>query len=225
MSNTEKWRSRYDERAEKYGNSAKANDYHDYRQFKILQSIAGSILKGAENQKILDIGCGNGSMSEPIAKKNTVYGLDFSSGMLKVAQKKNIIPLSSNALHLPLADKSIDATFCFGLLQLLGDPNDVTQCMCELQRVTKPSGILILSTINGDSLLQRIACNIFKIEGKYYEKKYRAEEIYQFLEESSFTVEETYLLYPLLPFYSKNLSLGVFSRLFSSTLIIKAHKK
>ena len=164
-------------------------------------------------------------MSEPIAKKNTVYGLDFSSGMLKVAQKKNIIPLSSNALHLPLADKSIDATFCFGLLQLLGDPNDVTQCMCELQRVTKPSGILILSTINGDSLLQRIACNIFKIEGKYYEKKYRAEEIYQFLEESNFTVEETYLLYSPLPFYSKNLSLGVFSRLFSSTLIIKAHKK
>lgn len=225
MSFSNKWRSHYDQRAEKYGASAEANDYRDLRQFKILQKITGKIFRQHNNKHILDVGCGNGSISKLIAKENIVYGLDLSLKMLKVAQDKNLIPLSSNALHLPVGDKTVDSTICFGLLQLFEKSDDVAQCMRELQRVTKLEGMLILSTIIGESLLQRLLCSIFNIKGNHYVETYSSRKIIQLLEESGFIIEEMYLLYPPLPFYSKNRNPGIFNRLFASTLVIKALRK
>jgi ubiquinone/menaquinone biosynthesis C-methylase UbiE len=226
MSFSNKWRSHYNQRAEKYGASAKANDYRDLRQFKILQKITGKIFWQHKNQHILDVGCGNGSISKLIAKENIVYGLDLSLEMLKVAQDRNLIPLSSNALHLPVCDKTVDSTICFGLLQLFEKLDDVAQCMRELHRVTKHEGMLILSTINGESLLQRLLCSIFNIKGNHYVDTYSSRKISQLLEKSGFIIEEMYLLYAPLPFfYSKNRNPGIFNRLFASTMVIKALRK
>lgn len=168
------------------------------------------------------MGCGNGGMSELIPNTNTVYDLDLSLKILQVERNKKRILVNSDALHLPFAKNTIDAVINFGFLQLL-KIEDALQCMCEFGRVVKEGGTLILSTINGESLLHRLLSRHHV--GKYFERKYCIDEINQFLAKSGFVVEEMYLLYPPLPLFSKGLNFRVFRRLAASTFVIKARKK
>ena len=59
-----KWRYRYDRFAKKFGDMPEANDCRDLREYKILQGIVGSIFREVVDKRILDIGCGNGGISE-----------------------------------------------------------------------------------------------------------------------------------------------------------------
>jgi len=221
MSSSLKWRSRFDHLAEKFGALPESSDCRDKRQYRILQKIPGSIFREDVGKRILDVGCGNGGMSESVPTTNMVYCLDLSFKILQVARDKKRIAVNSDALHLPIGDSSIDAVISFGFLQLLNS-EDGLQCISEFNRVTKKGGVLVLSTMNGESLLHRLHRNHV---GKYFEKRYCFAEINQLLLTSGFVVEEMYYFYPPLSLFSKGLNFGNFRRLFASTFVFKARKK
>jgi demethylmenaquinone methyltransferase/2-methoxy-6-polyprenyl-1,4-benzoquinol methylase len=104
---------------------------------------------------VLDLCCGTGDMTlaldrhRPGANAAPILALDFSPNMLALALPKfanrNIIPIEADALHLPLADASIDlVTSAFGFRNLADYPAG----LAELHRVLRPGGQLAILECN-----------------------------------------------------------------------------
>jgi demethylmenaquinone methyltransferase / 2-methoxy-6-polyprenyl-1,4-benzoquinol methylase len=118
---------------------------------------------------ILDLCCGTGDMTLALDKHrpqlttdnrqlttvSPILALDFSRNMLSLAIPKfanrNIVTMEADALHLPLADVSVDlVTSAFGFRNLTSYPDALT----ELHRVLRPGGeIAILECNQPDGLI------------------------------------------------------------------------
>ena len=99
---------------------------------------------------LLDLGCGDGCLTVPIARNGThVIAGDISNAMLRLLQDKaehngvsldSVILCRMNALEIPLADHSVDCVIANSVLHLISTPETVIK---EIYRVLKPGGICI----------------------------------------------------------------------------------
>ncbi|MBV1908296.1 MAG: malonyl-ACP O-methyltransferase BioC [Kangiellaceae bacterium] len=117
---------------------------------------------------ILDAGCGTGYctriLNKQFPKANTV-GVDLAPGMITQAElnekKKGLLSKLSfsskikyqvaDVEKLPFADNSFELVFSSLTLQWLIESKNVYQ---ELNRVLKPGGLLIFSTLGPDTLIE-----------------------------------------------------------------------
>ncbi|MGH7912083.1 MAG: ubiquinone/menaquinone biosynthesis methyltransferase [Candidatus Dormibacteraceae bacterium] len=94
--------------------------------------------------RVLDVACGSGRLARALGRQapaGGVVGLDFSAGMLQVAQRASPGPhyARGDGLALPFADRTFDgATNAFGLRNLA----DPLQGLAEMRRVVRPGGRL-----------------------------------------------------------------------------------
>jgi ubiquinone/menaquinone biosynthesis C-methylase UbiE len=113
---------------------------------------------------VLEIGCGTGEslsvLGACVGSTGEVFGLDLSAGMLGVAKGKlrksglsNVICLQGDGLHLPFADKSLNAIFMSFTLELLPE-TEISFALHECKRVLRDNG-----RIGVVSLLQKEAPN------------------------------------------------------------------
>lgn len=118
--------------------------FHRYwKRFVVRQAAL------AYNGICLDLCCGTGDIAQRLKEcvpEGHVYALDFSRGMLRVAQKrksslpKNIVFLQGDALALPFPDEYFDAvTVGYGLRNV----KDLDQGIREILRVLKSGGVLV----------------------------------------------------------------------------------
>jgi demethylmenaquinone methyltransferase / 2-methoxy-6-polyprenyl-1,4-benzoquinol methylase len=92
----------------------------------------------------LDICCGTGDITQRLSRavenSGNITGLDFSTGMLKVAQSRSAAEslfIQGDAMVLPIKSNSQDAiTVGFGLRNLI----NIEACLTEVYRVLKPGG-------------------------------------------------------------------------------------
>jgi ubiquinone/menaquinone biosynthesis C-methylase UbiE len=106
-------------------------------------------------ERVLDIGCGTGRFTVPLAELGTdVSALDISTGMLEVLRGKlDAKGLSADLrqgdmAHMPFPDNSFDAVTSF--LALMHIPlADRPAVFREVSRVLKPGGRMILGVKNG----------------------------------------------------------------------------
>ncbi len=97
--------------------------------------------------KVLDLGCGTGMLLNELARRSGfVVGIDSSPEMLELARKRrgNAALVLADADHLPFADRSFDAVVSVTLLQNMPSPAATVR---EIARVTKPEGIVIMTTL------------------------------------------------------------------------------
>jgi len=116
---------------------------------------------------VLDLCCGTGDMTLALYRHRPKLGVpilaaDFSHNMLSLALPKfagrNIVPLEADALHLPLADSSVDlVTFAFGFRNLSSYPAGLR----ELHRVLRPSGQIAILECNQPSALVGKLYNLY----------------------------------------------------------------
>ncbi len=103
-----------------------------------------------ENEKILDLGCGNGRFSELVSDSSYI-GADISKGELKIAKDrypyKSFI-LIENQLSFPFLDDSFDKVFCLSVLHHIPSLKFRQDFIKEIKRILKPGGTLILTVWN-----------------------------------------------------------------------------
>jgi SAM-dependent methyltransferase len=121
------------------------------------QRRAASALHLSSAQSLLDVACGPGNFTGPLAEQlphgSLAVGFDISEPMLTRAVLDNSGPrtcyVRGDARMLPFDDKTFDAVCCFGALYLMPQPFRVTH---EMVRVLRPGGrIAILTSYAGQS--------------------------------------------------------------------------
>jgi 2-polyprenyl-6-hydroxyphenyl methylase/3-demethylubiquinone-9 3-methyltransferase len=105
-------------------------------------------------QKILDIGCGGGILSDAMARKGgDVLGVDLSTKALKIAQLHALETSAPNLQFREISAEAIaleqpegfDTVTCMEMLEHVPDPSSVVQACAQL---VKPGGWVFFSTIN-----------------------------------------------------------------------------
>lgn len=83
-----------------------------------------------EAKRVLDVGCGNGIFTVPLAKAaGSVIGVDLSSHMLNLNPHPHCV--QGSATVLPFADRSFDVVFEANLLHHVDDPSAALRELCR----------------------------------------------------------------------------------------------
>ncbi len=119
-----------------------------------LPWISQIILKHYPHAKVLDVGCGAGLLSNPLAKQGLdVTGIDLSENSLTVAKMydatKTVKYLHADAEKLPFENESFDVVCALDLLEHVENPETV---ILEAARVLKKDGLFFFHTFNRNFL-------------------------------------------------------------------------
>ena len=103
------------------------------------------------DDKILDIGCGNGRLLKRLRGKSVRYvGIDFSKALINEARNK--FPgyhfQIANAINLPFPNNSFDKVYAIAFLHHIPSKKARKQVIKESKRVLKERGLLILTVWN-----------------------------------------------------------------------------
>jgi tRNA (uracil-5-)-methyltransferase TRM9 len=102
---------------------------------------------------VVDLGCGNGRHLFPSAQRCAqAIGIDLSQKFLMIINNKlekmdrtNISLIHGDAVHLPFADRSIDAILFIASLHNIQGKDHRLTALLELSRVLKPQGTALIS--------------------------------------------------------------------------------
>lgn len=160
--------------------------------------IKKAVLFIPENSLVLDIGCGDGTISVLIRelKNCKVVGVDISSNALKLAKKKDIEVIQHNLEEpLPFKDSSFDCVFAGEIIEHIFDTDFFVR---EIWRVLKPHGKLIVTTPNLAGLGSRISLllgkkpwminNRLTSESAGHIRYFVAKDLVELLEDNGFKV-------------------------------------
>lgn len=106
-----------------------------------------------KDQRVLDIGCGGGILSESMARQGAnVTAIDMAEGVIKIAKSHALEQQLDIDYQLSTAEDfaakhaaSFDLVTCMEMLEHVPDPASVVQACAEL---VKPGGLVFLSTLN-----------------------------------------------------------------------------
>ena len=148
---------------------------------------------------ICDMGCGPGHVARYLCDAGaTVFGLDLSPRMVKLARKLNpdITFREGNMLALDLPSASLAGIAAF--YAIVNIPKDSLPLVFrEMQRVLQPGGLLLLAFHVGDEALHEIELWGFPISMDFF--LLQPEKINQDLQAAGFAIEEVIEREPYAP--------------------------
>jgi methionine biosynthesis protein MetW len=114
------------------------------KKYTTYGAILNSLPRGG---RFLDVGCGDGNVSQLFLERGDVYGIDISSKALKQAQKKGIKvqECDLNQGKLPFTGSYFDAVILTDVIEHL---IDIMIILREARRVLKKNGRLIITVPN-----------------------------------------------------------------------------
>ena len=132
------------------------NEDGDFKPLHIINPLRANYIKSKtklEGEKVLDVGCGGGLLSEALHDFGAdVTGIDAAGPGIEVAKihakndNKNIKYFEITAEELNLKESgSFDIVTCLEVLEHVPDPKSLVATCIDL---LKPGGVLFLSTIN-----------------------------------------------------------------------------
>ena len=138
-------------------------NYLDRRQLdiRLRTETVSRLVEGKNYNEILDIGCGDGSISTPLLTSRChLTLLDISTQMLSRARSRVPIDLSShvkvvnqNFMEAPFEEATFDLVICVGVLAHVPSPSEV---VAKIVSILKPGGTLILECTDAFHFMGRI---------------------------------------------------------------------
>lgn len=119
---------------------------HDWKEFEMFLPYIEN------NQKIADLGCGNGRFYKFISEKRDVnyLGIDNSKKLLEKAQES--FPkakfVKGDLLKLPLKEKKIDVAVAIASIHHIPSKKLRQKAIQEMNRILKENGLLIITVWN-----------------------------------------------------------------------------
>lgn len=109
-----------------------------------VHELAGGVLEWLAPQsgeRILDLGCGDGQLTERLAASGAIVtAIDASPEMVATARTRGIAAEQGAAESLPYADRSFDAVFSNAVLHWVRGQDEM---MAQVRRVLRPGGRLV----------------------------------------------------------------------------------
>lgn len=131
---------------------------HRYDQAAGLQRETGEelleLMPVSAHSRVVDLGCGSGYFTPRLASKFSaahLLGVDIATGMLERAREADVQAdwLAGDAEQLPLADASVDLLYSNLAVQWCENLTALSQ---EIERVLRPDGYALLSTLGPSTL-------------------------------------------------------------------------
>jgi methionine biosynthesis protein MetW len=121
--------------------------YYMIMEDKIKKVV--SLLEEFRGGQILDIGCGDGYITDVIGKAvgAEMHGIDIGEAPIRMAVSRGIKVKNMNidGKRLPYKDNSFDAVFCGDIIEHVFD----TEMLLEnVHRILRPGGAVVLTTPN-----------------------------------------------------------------------------
>lgn len=141
--------------------------------------VSDFFLNGVSGKNILDVGCGEGSLLKILKDKgNSVSGIEASETGQQACKKKRIecFSVDISRERFPFEDEAFDIVTCLEVIEHVENPY---QALCEIKRVLKPGGKLIISIPNPRSMHAYIYPGLFDFEA-----------FQQFLQQGGFFVQQ-----------------------------------
>jgi SAM-dependent methyltransferase len=111
------------------------------RDGAFVHELAGGVLEwlaAQPGERILDLGCGDGQLTQRIAATGAaVTGIDASPQMVAAARARGVNADQGAAESLPYPDHTFDAVFSNAVLHWVRGQDDM---LSEVRRVLRPSG-------------------------------------------------------------------------------------
>lgn len=106
-----------------------------------VHELAGGVVKWlapSAKERILDLGCGDGQLTQRLCGLGAdVIGVDSSPAMVHAARARGMRVEEADATRLPFPAKSFDAVFSNAALHWISDQDAV---LSEVRRVLRPAG-------------------------------------------------------------------------------------
>ncbi len=179
----------YDERAAAFGKTVQSCQYRSVKSFAQRQRVVLDGLKGIRGKRILDLGCGPGLFTSPLAKENEIVGIDLSLEMLRLA-RPDLKPVKGDGTSLPFQNGSFDLILAIEMLQHLADFRPLLE---EILRVLRPGGEFIISSLNPTSVFHRALWSFGGYRGLFFHSD---KKVGSFFKKKGFTFETRFLSFP-----------------------------
>lgn len=146
-----------------------------------IQTFSTMVSSIGNGLMVLDVGCGDGVISEPLSKLgNNVTSIDLPT-ITKIAHKRKVsLVVSGDAEKLAFASGSFDLVLASEVVEHLWNPQSFLD---EAYRVLKPKGYLIVETPEGiEGLRYDAHKNYFTVEilKRMLGEKFSAREVKHF---------------------------------------------
>jgi len=149
----------------------------------------------SEKDNVLECACGTGMISKYIAAKcRMLTATDFSSGMLRRAEKKciafsNIRFRKADIMNIKCRDNAYDKVVAGNVIHLLEDPKAALK---ELERVCRPGGKIIIPTYINNENAGKPGMFIKALEkfGAGFKRQFNFETYRKFFEDAGYTDAE-----------------------------------
>jgi SAM-dependent methyltransferase len=96
-----------------------------------------------DTRRILDVGCGTGTMLTYLARYGTAEGIDMDADAIEYCHERGLTRVSqAGAEHLPFADGSFGLVTALDVIEHIDDDRAALQ---EVRRVLRPGGIFLVA--------------------------------------------------------------------------------